>query len=265
MVPVKRFLAAAAVCVMLGGCASAGPENRETPGSPASEPVSAPEPVSRQVTLVAAGDNLIHDVIWMQASRRAGGNGYDFAPAYEAIAPIVAEADFAFVNQETVLAGAELPLSNYPRFCSPPEVGETMLDLGFNLIATANNHCFDQGEAGVRLSQEFWDSHPEAAVAGSYADAAHRDRIAVTENEDGVRVALIGRHRAHQRALAAGRQRRRCTAPSRQGSDPRKAGSSPGTGGHCGAEPALGAPREPVSPPKPRSSWQRNWQRAAPM
>lgn len=126
-------------------------------------------------------------------------------PAYEAIAPIVAEADFAFVNQETVLAGAELPLSNYPRFCSPPEVGETMLDLGFNLIATANNHCFDQGEAGVRLSQEFWDSHPEAAVAGSYADAAHRDRIAVTENEDGVRVALIGRHRAHQRALAAGR------------------------------------------------------------
>lgn len=32
MVPVKRFLAAAAVCVMLGGCASAGPENRETPG-----------------------------------------------------------------------------------------------------------------------------------------------------------------------------------------------------------------------------------------
>lgn len=147
MVPVKRFLAAAAVCVMLGGCASAGPENRETPGSPASEPVSAPEPVSRQVTLVAAGDNLIHDVIWMQASRRAGGNGYDFAPAYEAIAPIVAEADFAFVNQETVLAGAELPLSNYPRFCSPPEVGETMLDLGFNLIATANNHCFDQGEA----------------------------------------------------------------------------------------------------------------------
>ena len=79
------------------------------------------------MTLVAAGDNLIHDVIWMQASRRAGGNGYDFAPAYEAIAPIVAEADFAFVNQETVLAGAELPLSNYPRFCSPPEVGETML------------------------------------------------------------------------------------------------------------------------------------------
>lgn len=191
MVPVKRFLAAAAVCVILGGCALAGPENRETPSSPASEPVSAPEPVSRQVTLVAAGDNLIHDVIWMQASRRAGGNGYDFAPAYEAIAPIVAEADFAFVNQETVLAGAELPLSNYPRFCSPPEVGETMLDLGFNLIATANNHCFDQGEAGVRLSQEFWDSHPEAAVAGSYADAAHRDRIAVTENEDGVRVALI--------------------------------------------------------------------------
>lgn len=55
MVPVKRFLAAAAVCVMLGGCASAGPENRELPGSPASEPVSAPEPVSRQVTLVAAG------------------------------------------------------------------------------------------------------------------------------------------------------------------------------------------------------------------
>ena len=106
----------------------------------------------------------------MQASRRASGNGYDFVPAYEAIAPIVAEADFSFVNQETVLAGAELPLSNYPRFCSPPEVGETMLDLGFNLISTANNlsliHICTEPITGLYL---IWDRPPESwtGTAGS--------------------------------------------------------------------------------------------------
>ena len=198
---VKRLLAAAAALLLLGGCSGQQKlESSQIPLPPSSQSqlqeasVSSQEPAqpeTRHGVLVAAGDNLIHDVIYLQAQRRTGGTGYDFAPAYENIAPLVADADFAFINQETILAGAALPLSNYPRFCSPPEVGEEILSLGFNLISTANNHCFDQGQEGLNASQSFWDSHPEAAVTGSYATQDHGDRVPVITNEEGIRVALI--------------------------------------------------------------------------
>ncbi len=192
----KRLLAGLLAALLLGGCGasregeggSSSGEATQAPVSEVQEVPAAPEP--RQAVLLAAGDNLIHDVIYWQAAARTGGEGYDFAPAYERIAPLVAEADFAFINQETVLAGAELPPSSYPMFCSPPEVGEEMLKLGFNLFSTANNHCFDKGEAGLQASGRFWDAHPEAAVAGCYRTPEERDRTALLTRE-GITVALV--------------------------------------------------------------------------
>lgn len=109
---VKRLLAAAAALLLLGGCSGQQKlESSQIPLPPSSQSqlqeasVSSQEPAqpeTRHGVLVAAGDNLIHDVIYLQAQRRTGGTGYDFAPAYENIAPLVADADFAFINQETI-------------------------------------------------------------------------------------------------------------------------------------------------------------------
>ena len=145
---------------------------------------------THQAVLLAAGDNLIHDVIYLQAARRAGNGGYDFGPAYERLAPLLGEGDFLFVNQETVLAGDRLPPSSYPLFCSPSQVGEELLSLGFNLIATANNHAFDQGAEGLEAAEAFWSRHPEAAVAGAYGTAAKREDIPIITRK-GISVALV--------------------------------------------------------------------------
>ena len=51
------------------------------------EPEPEPEPESARVTLMALGDNLIHNTVYWSAELPEGG--YDFAPFYEAIAPIV--------------------------------------------------------------------------------------------------------------------------------------------------------------------------------
>lgn len=192
----KRLLAGALAALLLGGCGasregeggSSSGEATQAPVSEVQEAPAAPEP--RQAVLLAAGDNLIHDVIYWQAAARTGGEGYDFAPAYERVAPMLREADFAFINQETVLAGAELPPSSYPLFCSPVEAGEELLDLGFNLISTANNHCFDKGEAGILASGRFWDRHPEAAVAGCYRTPEEAAEIP-TLTRNGITVALV--------------------------------------------------------------------------
>ena len=158
--------------------------------APSQEEETNLQPQTQKIVLMAAGDNLIHDVIYHQANRRTGGAGYDFAPAYARIAPLLEEADFAFINQETLLAGEEMEPSSYPLFCSPVEVGEEMIRLGFNLFSTANNHCFDKGEAGLQASARFWEKHPEVAAAGSYADAVQKERLNLVTRGD-ITVALV--------------------------------------------------------------------------
>lgn len=106
---IKFFSAFLALALLLAGCS--GPETASTPppetsqAAPAEPPAPEPEPEPDRAVLVATGDNLIHDVIYRQAQARSEDGGFDFAPAYRQIAPIVAEADFAFINQETLLAG----------------------------------------------------------------------------------------------------------------------------------------------------------------
>lgn len=131
-----------------------------------------PEPESVTVNLRAVGDNLIHDVIYKQAAARAADGGYDFGPAYEHVADLIRGNDFMFINQETILAGSIAPLSTYPMFNSPMELGEQLIGLGFNLIGQSNNHMFDKGEAGLRTCIEFWKSHPEVMMTGAYLNDA---------------------------------------------------------------------------------------------
>ena len=72
---------------------------------PQPEPEPAELPPSR-ATLLAVGDNLIHDVIYWQAQARAADGGYDFLPVYSAVSQEIADADLAFINQETPIAAS---------------------------------------------------------------------------------------------------------------------------------------------------------------
>ncbi len=187
----NRLLALGAALLLLFGCAPAEGSGSSAPLPPQEPAVfSAPDPEPVRAVLVAGGDNLIHDVIYQQARQRAGGEGYDFAPAYEKIAPLVAQGDFAFINQETLLAGDELPPSSYPAFCSPTEVGREMLRLGFNLFSTANNHSLDWRVPGIQAAGRFWEQQEDIAMAGCYCTQEEREGIAyLTRN--GMTVALI--------------------------------------------------------------------------
>ncbi len=184
----NRLLALGAALLLLFGCAPAEGSGSSAPLPPQEPAVfSAPDPEPVRAVLVAVGDNLIHDVIYQQG---AGGEGYDFAPAYEKIAPLVAQGDFAFINQETLLAGDELPPSSYPAFCSPTEVGREMLRLGFNLFSTANNHSLDWRVPGIQAAGRFWEQQEDIAMAGCYCTQEEREGIAyLTRN--GMTVALI--------------------------------------------------------------------------
>lgn len=97
------------------------------------------------LSMVMVGDNLIHDKIYLEAEKNVNGNEYDFSPMLELIRPIISTYDIAYYNQETILGGSEIGLSSYPSFNSPYEVGDAMVDAGFNLVSLATNHTLDRG------------------------------------------------------------------------------------------------------------------------
>lgn len=137
-----------------------------------------PKRIETEASLIMVGDALIHNSVYNDAKTSDGG--YDFRPMLSEIKPIVEDYDLAYYNQETILGGTELGLSNYPRFNSPQEVGDAFLDAGFNLVSVASNHTMDKGEEGVLSSLNYWNSK-DAYVAGSYTSFEERDEPVIKE------------------------------------------------------------------------------------
>jgi len=136
-----------------------------------------PKEEKYQATMIMAGDNLIHSSIYKDAS--VGHGNYDFRKMYDLIKPIVSEYDIAYYNQETILGGKELGLDDYPTFNSPQEVGDAMIDAGFNLVSLATNHTMDYGQRAIINSRNYWNSKSDVLAVGSYSSFDERNKIQI--------------------------------------------------------------------------------------
>ena len=135
-----------------------------------------------------AGDALLHESVYTDAMKRDGT--FDFHKQLDGILDQVKDYDLAYYNQETILGGTALGLSGYPTFNSPMEFGEYMVEKGFNLVSTANNHCLDKGTAGIEASREFWNSQRNVAMDGTNA-MEYESHMVPSIKVKGVRVALL--------------------------------------------------------------------------
>lgn len=115
--------------------------------SPAAGPTPAPPPAD--LTVVGAGDILIHPPVWEQAAADAPGDGFDFSPIFAGLRPVISGADLAICHLETPLAPAGGPFRGYPTFAAPPQLAAALARTGYDTCSTASNHTLDQGEAGV--------------------------------------------------------------------------------------------------------------------
>lgn len=132
-------------------------------------------------SMIMVGDNLIHSSIYKEANRNANYNGYDFKPMLEYIKPIVSKYDIKYYNQETILGGAEIGVSDYPTFNSPYEAGDAMRDAGFNLVSLATNHTIDRGKKAVLNSREYWNKQEDVLAVGSYASEEERNEVKIAD------------------------------------------------------------------------------------
>lgn len=160
------------------------------------EPVTAPPeteppaPPEMRVSVLAVGDNIIHEAVFTDAKNRAAdGAEYNFVPMYAGVAEQIAAADIAFINHESPSAGKEYGISGYPTFNSPRESVDALVEVGFDVINLANNHILDKRVKGARATVEYVQSLPVTEL-GVYLDEADYNNLRITE-VNGVRIAWL--------------------------------------------------------------------------
>jgi poly-gamma-glutamate synthesis protein (capsule biosynthesis protein) len=151
------------------------------------------KPAPVVISFLAAGDNLIHDNIYKEAGEIAAAmnktGSYDFTPMYAPLADKIFEADIAFINQETPLAGESFGYSGYPQFNSPQMLGTDLQNVGFDVVNIANNHMLDRRAKGLIGTMDFLRDSKIFQIGG-YLDRADFDRPRVYETE-GVKIAFV--------------------------------------------------------------------------
>lgn len=159
--------------------------------TPTPEPTPEPTPPPpAKVTVVAVGDLMC--LAGQLSSARSGGD-YDFYPVFEQIKPIISEADIAMGNLETLVAESfpltkpnqyqektitptdgsapyttRVRVTGNPKLNAPESYLSAVIDCGFDVLATANNHSFDRKHPGIVETMEQLEKYG-VLHTGSYA------------------------------------------------------------------------------------------------
>ena len=145
-----------------------------------------PEVKEERLSLIMVGDALLHSSLYRDGYQ----NGtYDFTSQLELIKPEIQKHDLAFYNQESILGGTSIGLSDYPNFNSPQEFGDAMIDAGFNLVSLANNHTMDRGVTAIQNSCDYWKTK-DVLAAGSYCSAEDAEEIK-KKKKNGIKYTML--------------------------------------------------------------------------
>ena len=141
-----------------------------------------------KVTLLAVGDNLIHNTLISAGEQADGSLNYD--SLYANIKPEIEKFDIAVIDQETILGGSSFEYTGYPVFNSPWEVGEAAIGAGFDIFNCATNHTMDKGWAGIEKEIEFFSNHNEVVQLGVNSNEESYNKITYYE-KNGITFALL--------------------------------------------------------------------------
>ena len=147
---------------------------------------STPKSKTTEVSIVMAGDNLIHKPV-IAAGKKADGS-YDYTYMYEEVKDYVNQFDLRFINQETPMIDDESKYSGYPTFGSPLGIGDAVAATGFNGVSMATNHICDKGTQGIQDSYGLWMKY-DIPVFGIHMNEEEDDIWYIQKND--IRLAVV--------------------------------------------------------------------------
>ena len=141
---------------------------------------------SKEITIAAIGDILIHDRVYNDARV---GDHFNFDNMLSNITSELKKPDLLLANQETIVAGESIGLSGYPTFNGPHEIADSLKNAGVDIVTTANNHALDRGVDAQKLSIEYLNQIGLPHV-GTYLTKEDQDKIVILEKNE-IKVAYL--------------------------------------------------------------------------
>jgi len=146
-------------------------------------------PVVTTASVVAAGDNFYQPGILM--SGQDGSGTWSYEKVYDHIRSEIQAADLALVNQETVFTTSHNSVSASGYYATPTEVGDALVNAGFDVICSATNHMDDWGADYLNETIAYWKkSHPDILVAGIHDSEEDKSTVRIYD-AGGIRIAVL--------------------------------------------------------------------------
>lgn len=174
------------IVLLCRACASDGSEAKQ-PTDTVEQPT---EPVeqAKSASLVAVGDNLMHQQIVVSAQNSDGS--YDFSGLYANLKEDFTAADIACICQETILVNDVADTSNgLPSYGTISELADDIAAAGFDVVAHATEHAYDKGLDGILQTKAKWNTLGVSAL-GIHDSAEDAESITVRE-ANGIRIAFL--------------------------------------------------------------------------
>lgn len=140
----------------------------------------------------AVGDIMLHDY-QMKKAYRPDSDTFDFSPVFRQIQSFLDANDLLIGNLETVFAGKGkgrkkdvFGYASFPYFNAPDCFASTLVEAGFDLLATANNHTMDCYPQGVSATLDLLDSL-HILHHGTSRDSVERERLCIVER-NGIKI-----------------------------------------------------------------------------
>lgn len=111
-----------------------------------------PEHVVATASIASQGDLLMHGGVIRSGAQ--GDGTYDFESVFRYVKEYVSGYDLALANLETTFGGDANPYQGWPLFNVPDAFGDSIVEAGYDLLLTSNNHCYDTLMAGFKRTIE---------------------------------------------------------------------------------------------------------------
>lgn len=151
-------------------------------------PPAYPYREETRLKLVFTGDIMGHDS-QIASALAAGGERHNYRSCFQHLEPYFSDADLVTGNLEVTLAGP--PYRGYPRFSSPDELADALLEAGFDILITANNHALDRGDEGLARTLRQLDRRGILRT-GTFEELSRRQQYyPLVLEKNGIRIALL--------------------------------------------------------------------------
>ena len=179
------------VVIFMFACSKDDKKDKDKDKEQTNQTVQEPEVyVEPEIDILMVGDILLHENV--QESGLLEDDTYNYDHLFANVKEDVQEAEIAIVNQEVILGGKELGLHGYPSFNGAFEVGDALVDAGFNVILHATNHSLDRGKTALLNCLNFWKTtYPEVGVLGIFDSQESYDNDIYVYEQDGIKFAVL--------------------------------------------------------------------------